>query len=406
MQLLAKHLLALAIHAPILCSAQSLKESLDTQNATLSKLNSFLQSQQAFFNSLSDTKDITVLAPSNEALNLLADDSDMMDKMSADPDLVTAFLEYHVFQGTYYPSNITNAQAPLLVPTLMNGTSFTNVTGGQRVQVVDDDGQLQFLSGSLNQATVQNIPNGQQSFNFSGGTIYIIDRVLAIPANITDTLVSANLTAAAGALKKSKLTADLTQASELTMFAPSNHAFDVVGSALSDMSAADLADVMGYHVVQGKVLYSSLITNTTEKTTEGKDVHLRVEDGKMFVNGARIVQTNILVNNGVVHVIDNLLNPAHADARPDPTAATQAPAFAGATTTGGVPFTSGVGTPTSTTEPFVPATVTSVGGGGGGGDPDAPTVVSGGSKRVVNMTKTEVVRVMVLLGGAALFLNV
>lgn len=69
---------------------------------------------------------------------------------------------------------------------------------------------------------------------------------------------------------------------------------------------------------------------------------VEVEDGKVFVNSAQVIITDIIVANGVMHVVDNVLNPSNTTATPIPTATSQAVAFAGAAEASTVPFTSGI----------------------------------------------------------------
>ncbi|KAK3326124.1 FAS1 domain-containing protein, partial [Apodospora peruviana] len=344
---------------------KTLTNVLYENNNTLSVLNNFLAGQAELFDELSNATDITVLAPSNDALNQLADDSELMDAMATDEGLIAAFLKYHVFQGVYFSSNFTTApqSAPVMVQTLMNASAYTNVTGGQRVQAnADGSGAITFVSGMGNSASVRS-----GDYNFTGGTIHIVDGVLTIPSNVTETLINANLTAAVGALKRAKLIDSVDGEDEITVFAPDNAAFNAVGSVVSGMTSSELASIMGYHIIRGKVLYTAAMSNGTETTSEGNDVRIRMEeDGGIFVNSAKIVRRNLLTSNGVVHVCDNVLNPENESATPNPTAATQKPAFSGAEATNSVPFTSGVKTPNPTTSKVVTATVTAAGPVGSG----------------------------------------
>lgn len=127
--------------------------------------------------------------------------------------------------------------------------------------------------------------------------------MLSMPSNLTTTLLDSNLTAAVGALRQSHLASTLDAQPELTVFAPNNAAFEVIGSLIADMTAADLKSVLGYHVIEGKVLYSGMMTGK-QATMQGGKVTFRNEDGDIWVNGARVVGANLLMANGVVHVID------------------------------------------------------------------------------------------------------
>lgn len=81
----------------------------------------------------------------------------------------------------------------------------------------------------------------------------------------------------------------------------------------------------------------------------GGDLRITISDGNVFVNSAKVLIPDVLVANGVVHVIDNVLNPNNTSAMPEATASTQMPAFSGASTMtnlGGI--TSGIPTPSAT----------------------------------------------------------
>lgn len=90
----------------------------------------------------------------------------------------------------------------------------------------------------------------------------------------------------------------------MTIFAPSNAAFQAIGSALPNLTTDQLTSILTYHVVQGTVGYSSLLRNTTLKTVGGGNVTITVQGGSVFVNSAKVIVPDVLVANGVVHVID------------------------------------------------------------------------------------------------------
>lgn len=306
-----KQLLLLAVTliltgSPPFVTGKTLATVLDEHNNTLSILNNFLAGQEALFAELTTASDITVLAPSNTALNKLAANDAVMSAMASEPGMVAAFLKYHVFQGVWYTSNFTNPSpyppdGRSIVITMMNDTAFTNVTGGQRVAGIPlpNNGGISFISGNGNIAAVE-----AGDFNFTGGTIHIIDDVLTIPANISNTLINANLTAAQGAFARAGLVDSINAESEITIFAPSNAGFNAVGAVVSGLAASELASVMGYHVVKGKVLYTAMMGNQTETTSEGNEIHIRIEEGEIFVNSARIIVSNLFATNGVVHICD------------------------------------------------------------------------------------------------------
>ncbi|TPX12843.1 uncharacterized protein E0L32_006723 [Thyridium curvatum] len=342
MQLKSLLPLALASSAVAQSSMPSLADALASQNASLSVLNGLLATQPDLVKSLSSASNVTILAPNNAALSKLLNSS-MGAALATNKEALTSVLMYHVLNGTHYGSDFTNAS--MFVPTMLNNPMFSNVTGGQRVEAKLSSGKVTFFSALKENSTVVT-PN----LNFTGGVIHIIDSVLSVPMNDSATLVAANLTAAAGAIKQAGLGANLTMLKDVTILAPSNQAFAAIGSLAANLTTEMLSQVLLYHVIPG-VDYSPMIKNgTMVKTAGGMNVTFTVDNGTVYANSAKVVLADVLVSNGVVHVIDGVLNPQNSTAKPNPSASTQEPAFTGASSAsgGGVPFTSGIPVPTST----------------------------------------------------------
>ena len=150
-----------------------------------------------------------------------------------------------------------------------------------------------------------------QNLNYTGGVVHIIDKVLTIPPPPSAVLPPAGLTDLLGAVVATNLTSALDTASEITIFAPSNAAFAAIGSAAANLTTLQLARILEYHVVVGHALYSSDIVPGSLPTLLGAQfpVTVYVEGDAVFVNGARVINTDILTSNGVLHVIDAVLNP-------------------------------------------------------------------------------------------------
>lgn len=338
-----KHLALLAASHSASVAAQTLRDVLTAEAATLSSLTSFLQSQETIYEVFSNARDVTLLAPSNDALAKL-NGSLLANQLLADPQFLTAFLSYHVLNGTFYASNLT-AEPTQFIPTLLDLAGYENITGGQKLQVkTDGNGGVSFVTGD---GTVSIVTSA--NYNYTGGTIHVIDNILAIPSNVSTALLNANLTATIGAVQAAGVGETLTNTADLTIFAPNNKAFEAIGNLVAGLTAEELADVLGYHVIPGAVVYSTDVQNgASVPSLQGTNLHFRVVDGNVWVNSAKVVQADLLIANGVVHLIDGVLNPANSEAQPDPAASSPAPAFSGASSTGGVPFTSGVVVPTST----------------------------------------------------------
>ncbi|KAK7999224.1 Fasciclin-like arabinogalactan protein [Apiospora marii] len=363
-------------------TAQSLTDALNSQNSSLSVLNGLLASNPTILSALNNAQNVTFLAPNNDALNGVINGSvNTYGGSVKDPSWVANLLNYHVIKGAYQSSAFTDK--PVFPHTLLNNQSYTNVTDGQVVQVQKKDGKVVAYSGLKYYSTVKTA-----DVNYTGGVIHIIDRVLIPPQNDTNTMTQSNLTALSGAVKAANMGPQLDGMKDVTIFAPDNNAFVSISSLLANMSATDVGKILGYHVVPGTVAYSSMLKNSTIKASDGTDLKITVEDGgAVFVNAARVTVPNILVGNGVVHVVNQVLNPDNTSQAPDPSATTPpTPAFNGGSSASGgsVPFTSDVPTPT------------------GGG---APAATASGPINAAGPMKTGAVGAAALFGGAALLIN-
>jgi uncharacterized surface protein with fasciclin (FAS1) repeats len=104
----------------------------------------------------------------------------------------------------------------------------------------------------------------------------------------------------------------LKQAGPYTVFVPSDEAFakmpaSTLNSLLNDKQ--QLTDLLSYHVVPGRLTAADLANQTTLKTLNGKDLRVRVEDGVVYINDAKVVQSDVQATNGVIHVIDTVMIP-------------------------------------------------------------------------------------------------
>jgi uncharacterized surface protein with fasciclin (FAS1) repeats len=214
-------------------------------------------------------------------------------------------------------------------------------------------GKVEVASGLGSVAAVE-----KANIEFDGGVVHIIDSVLELPQPISVTAAAANLTALAAALVKTNLLDTVDTTPSLTVFAPRNAAFQAIGNLLGSISDKDLASVLTYHVVAGPPLYSlpgAADGDVHLKTLQGGLVTVHEHEGGWFVNGARIIGGNtggVLVGNGIVYVIDNVLNPSYGNLTttyaPNPTLSTQPPSFPSASFVTTLPFVTANGTSTQT----------------------------------------------------------
>jgi uncharacterized surface protein with fasciclin (FAS1) repeats len=70
-----------------------------------------------------------------------------------------------------------------------------------------------------------------------------------------------------------------------------------------------LKAVLLYHVVAGKVTAADVVKLSKAETLNGADVRIRVRNGKVYVNKARVTKADIGASNGVIHVVNRVLIP-------------------------------------------------------------------------------------------------
>jgi uncharacterized surface protein with fasciclin (FAS1) repeats len=115
------------------------------------------------------------------------------------------------------------------------------------------------------------------------------------------------------AVKAAGLVETLQGEGPFTVFAPTDEAFaklptGTLEDLLKPENREKLAAILKYHVVPGKVLAADVKTMEA-KTAQGQSVNLRVSDAGVTVDNAKVVTTDVLAENGVIHVIDSVILP-------------------------------------------------------------------------------------------------
>ncbi len=131
--------------------------------------------------------------------------------------------------------------------------------------------------------------------------------------DIVDTAVGAGqFKTLVTAIQAADLVETLKGKGPFTVLAPTDEAFSKVppvklAALLKDKKA--LTAVLTYHVVPGKVIAADVVKLNTAKTVQGQAVNIVVRDGKVMINGANVLKTDIICTNGVIHVIDAVIMP-------------------------------------------------------------------------------------------------
>ncbi len=136
--------------------------------------------------------------------------------------------------------------------------------------------------------------------------------VSAHAKDIVDTAVSAgSFKTLVTAVQAAGLVDTLKGTGPFTVFAPTDEAFAKIPKADLDALLADkakLTAVLTYHVVPGKVMAADVKPGEV-KTVQGQALKVSASGGSVMVNDAKVVSTDVVADNGVIHVIDKVVLP-------------------------------------------------------------------------------------------------
>lgn len=230
----------------------------------------------------------TVFAPSNAAFAKLAE---TVDINTLEAQALTFILAYHVYDGEVRSSDIE--------------TSFLMTLNGDGIYVAATDSGVMLN----NNATVV-----QTDILGSNGVIHIIDQVLLPPLrDVAGIATDDGFEILLEALGATELLTVLEGAGPFTLFAPTDAAFNKLGTPTIDALFADLptlTNILMYHVTNGYIGSGMLGELQSIETLAEGGARISVrENGKVLNGNTKLTMTDILATNGVVHVIDTVLIP-------------------------------------------------------------------------------------------------
>jgi uncharacterized surface protein with fasciclin (FAS1) repeats len=249
----------------------------------------------------------TVLAPTNAAFDALLTELGMTKQaLLADQALLQTVLAYHVLPGRIARADIVPGRAVEPV----GGGFFKIDLSGSDLVVTDGRNRTARLQATDISAT--------------NGLVHVIDRVL-LPADrdLTETVqADGGLRRLAAALTATGLATTLSGPGPYTLFAPTDAAFDALAAQLAMTPAQLLADVplltrvLAYHIVDARVLRAEVplgvpvTTRLGRAFTVGADTAGRLQVTDECGCTAEIVRTDLMGANGVIHVVNKVLQPA------------------------------------------------------------------------------------------------
>lgn len=227
----------------------------------------------------------TVFAPTDEAFAKL--DKALVDKLKADKAMLQMVLKHHVLSGKILAKDVQSGfpktVAGLSLPVQVAGGKVT--VGGATVVTADVEA--------------------------SNGVIHVIDAVILPPTLASLAMASPDHTKLVELVAKANLLDAVTGPGPLTVFAPTNAAFAALDKATLDAVLADnalLAAVLKHHVLPAAVLAKDVKSGFVNSLA-GFALPIDVTSTGVFVGGAKVVVTDLVATNGVIHVIDKVIVP-------------------------------------------------------------------------------------------------
>uniref|UniRef100_A0A668TBF8 Periostin n=1 Tax=Oreochromis aureus TaxID=47969 RepID=A0A668TBF8_OREAU len=265
----------------------SIVKASSTQNyADISKLRSEIEGPGSF----------TFFAPSNEAWDNL--DATVRDALVSNVNIeLYNALHYHMVNNR------------LLTKDLKNGIKVTSMYN-------DLDLHINHYSNGIVTVNCARIIYANQIA--TNGVVHVIDRVISTIGNTIQDVIEVNddLTTLSDLFQNSELLEKLGQPGHYTLFAPTNEAFEQLGSDVLERIQSDkqaLKALLSFHLLDSIQCSEGILAGTSYETLEGNNIEIGCDGESLTVNGIKMVrQKDIVTTNGVIHIIDKALVPDSA----------------------------------------------------------------------------------------------
>ncbi len=240
---------------------------------------------------------LTVFAPTDEAFAKLPEGTLETLLKPENREQLASILKYHVLpQKISVPKRNSH---PIKSAKTLLGKDVPFERNGTKVKV-----------GGAN-ITARNI-------KCTNGLIHVIDAVLLPPKDDKSIVGVAKkagkfktLLAAAEA---AGLVETLSGEGPLTVFAPTDEAFaalpkGTIKTLLKPANRDQLATILKYHVIAGKVSATDAVKAGNAKTVAGENVRISINGGSLTINDSKVITNDVETSNGIIHIIDKVLLP-------------------------------------------------------------------------------------------------
>jgi uncharacterized surface protein with fasciclin (FAS1) repeats len=236
---------------------------------------------------------LTVFAPTNDAFTAALTALGYTPAQLLASPMLSDILLYHVLGAEVVSTSLTNGQ----IATPLNTANSLKVT-------------IDGTNVYINQAQVTTA-----DLQADNGVVHVLNAVVLPSLTVADVAIGSPVhTSLVAAVFQARLLPALTNPfASLTVFAPTNTAFDNLATALGTdiagiLANPELADILLYHVIGSEVISGALM-NGPVVTLNGQSVTVNLMSGVM-INTANVIVADLQADNGVVHVLDAVLVPS------------------------------------------------------------------------------------------------
>ena len=236
----------------------------------------------------------TVFAPNDKAFQKLPDGT--LDNLLQDTNKLKEVLLYHVITSKVLAADVVNLKE-------------AKAANEKTIDIEVKEGNVMLNSTSKIIAT---------DILAKNGAIHIIDTVLMPPEEANETIVGVAknagiFTSLLDSAAKAGLVETLESDGPFTLLAPTDEAFSKLPAATLDSllkGIPRLKDLLLYHVLKGQVPSSEVVKLDEAEAMNQQNLYISLKGDNVFINEAKVTQTDIKAKNGIIHIIDTVLVPS------------------------------------------------------------------------------------------------
>lgn len=232
-------------------------------------------------------------------------------------------------QGSFQGVQRLNSYASLSIPpgAILKSLDKSGNIGGNPQSVVSNPSDKTQSSANKRWASHLSPPNGNYSsllkiysglgnfvniiyadIPFDGGLVHVVDGYFTLPQPLSTTASANGHTSFLSAANSSNLTSSLDNTPSLTVFIPNNGAFSQSNASSIYPSSSSL---LSGHIIPNFLGYLPALSNgAIFTTTAGTNVTITIKGSDYYVNNAKIIASNQILENGVAHVVDAIIEPS------------------------------------------------------------------------------------------------